>query len=72
MLEPLHVVVPPLSNATFIQALQSHLQLSLHLHYGKEAYMISLHIMYWLMQQFLYDNDGNEMREMRQQWQSKR
>ena len=37
-----------------IQALQSHLQLSLHLPYGKEAYMISLRIMYWLTQQFLY------------------
>ena len=37
-----------------IQALQSHLQLSLHLRYGEEAYMIGLCIMYWLMQQFLY------------------
>ena len=37
-----------------IQALQLHLQLSLYLHYGEEAYMIGLRIMYWLMQQFLY------------------
>ena len=38
-----------------VQALQSHLQLvSLHLHYGEEASMIGLHIMYWLTQQFLY------------------
>ena len=37
-----------------IQALQLHLQLSLHLHYREEAYMIGLHIMYWLTQQFLY------------------
>ena len=37
-----------------VQALQSHLQLSLHLHYGEEAYMIRLRIMYWLTQQFLY------------------
>ena len=37
-----------------VQALQSHLQLSLRLHYGEEAYMIGLRIMYWLTQQFLY------------------
>ena len=37
-----------------VQALQLHLQLSLHLHYGEEAYMIDLHITYWLTQQFLY------------------
>ena len=37
-----------------VQALQSHLQLSLHLHYREEAYMIGLRIMYWLTQQFLY------------------
>ena len=37
-----------------IQALQSHLQLRLHLHYGDKAYMIGLCIMYWLTQQFLY------------------
>ena len=37
-----------------VQVLQSHLQLSLHLHYGEEAYMIGLRILYWLTQQFLY------------------
>ena len=37
-----------------IQALQLHLLLSLQLHYGDEAYMIGLQILYWLTQQFLY------------------
>ena len=37
-----------------VQALQSNLQLSLHLYYGEEAYMIGLRILYWLTQQFLY------------------
>ena len=37
-----------------IQALQSHLQLSLCLHYREKAYMIGLQILYWLTQQFLY------------------
>ena len=37
-----------------VQALQSHLLLSIHLHYGEDFYMIALQIMYWLTQQFLY------------------
>ena len=36
-----------------VQALQSHLLLSLNLHYGDGLYMIALQIMYWLTQQFL-------------------
>ena len=37
-----------------VQALQLHLLLSLHLHYGDEVYIIGLQILYWLTQQFLY------------------
>ena len=40
-----------------IQQLRPHFDLSLAVHYGEaggEAYLMALHILYWLTQQFLY------------------
>ena len=39
------------------QDLRAHFELCLHVHYGelgRGAYHVRLHILYWMMQQFLY------------------